>query len=882
MHLVAESFVPSLWRSTASQTCLWRSLLIAVASALLPMSAVADFRLGDDVIPTFQAIELEIDAGQSDYRGSVRIELDVQRATDHFRLHSEGLTLGKLVLRSATGEVAVRHEAESDEVVRVTADEPLVPGAYSLGIDFTNPFDTTAISLYRMEKDGVGYVFSQFQADDAREAFPCWDEPRFKFPYQMTLKVPEAHLAITNTPELEATVADGWRTTVFHKTPPLPSYLLAVAAGPLEAVPMPGLGVPGRLITVQGQSHLTQLAREATPAILKALEEYFGRPYPYAKLDFLALPEFWPGAMENPGAVTYADRILLLDANSASVSQRRRQAGVIAHELAHMWFGDLVTMEWWDDLWLNEAFATWMGDKVVHQVWPQFGLDVSAVERAQGVLRQDARSTTRAIRKPVDSAKNLLDGLGLTYQKGRAVLSMFEQWLGPDVFRRGVVDYINEHAWKNAVAADLWRALDKASGKQTSAAMATFTDQPGFPLIDIEVLEGGRIRLTQQRFRNHGSPSPDKTWKIPVTLKYPTADGIEQTTVLLDSAVQVVDLGDDAPAWLFPNGSADGYYRWRLPAAPLRALAADASSVLTPRERVELIGNVSALLDAGSIHGDQYLGVLGELADDAEPLVISSLVGALQRVKGALVPVDLEDAFAGYVRRTLRPAFDRFGMQKVAGESEAVSLVRPTLYDWLGREGRDPEVLAAASAMADSFMKDPSSIDPALAGVALQLAAIDGDRKRFDTYVRRLEAAESPVGRRLFLSALGSFRTPEIQQMALSYALHGELRPNELIVPSRTIAATAAGRETTYRWLIENLEALSSRMPPMFIGFLPRFAGGCSLERLEHAKKFFADHGPHAMKQVKQVAEQVHDCVSLRDREGAAVARYLTGDAPVQ
>ncbi|MEM7586432.1 MAG: M1 family aminopeptidase [Acidobacteriota bacterium] len=838
--------------------------------------AAADIRLGDDVVPTFQAIELEIDADRPDYRGEVRIELEVRRATRHFLLHSEGLTIERLALRSVQGEVAVKHQPENAEVLRVTAEEPLAEGAYALEIAFTNPFDTTAVSLYRMEADGVGYVFSQFQADDAREAFPCWDEPRFKFPYQMTLKVPEAHLAITNTPALEERVEDGWRTTVFAKTPPMPSYLLAVATGPLEAVEMPGLGVPGRLITVQGQSHLTQLAKEMTPPILKALEDYFGRPYPYAKLDFLALPEFWPGAMENPGAVTYADRILLVDADSASVGQRRRMAGIIGHELAHMWFGDLVTMAWWDDLWLNEAFATWMGDKAAHRVFPQFGIDVTAVERAQGVLRQDARATTRAIRKPVDSVKNLLDGLGLTYQKGRAVLGMFEQWLGPDVFQRGVVSYIEEHAWGNAQAADLWRALDKASGKPVSQAMTTFFEQPGFPLIDLEILEDGRIQLTQERFRNYGSKSPAQAWQIPVTLKVSIEGDVREITVLLEASSQVVDLGGASPAWIYPNANSNGYYRWRLPAAQLEALAKNASSVLTPRERVGLIGNVSALLDAGSIRGDQYLGVLGELAHDPEPLVVTSMLGALQRVKTAFVPAELEDAFAGYVRRTLRPALVRFGMQQVAGEPEAVSLVRPTLYGWLGSEGQDPEVLAAARRMAAAYMKDPSKVDPALAGVALGLAAFEGDRKRFDEYTRRLESAESPVGRRLFLQALGAFRSTELRQAALDYSLTGKLRPNELVVPIQALAGTAAGRELAYRWMTQHFDALVSRLPPLFVGFMPRFAAGCSAERLEHARGFFAERGnPMVMSQLEKVSEEVNDCVSLREREGAAVARYL-------
>ncbi|MEM7350462.1 MAG: M1 family metallopeptidase, partial [Acidobacteriota bacterium] len=835
----------------------WMLLLSFLLIAAPGPSAAegAGERLGDDVVPTSQTIQLEIDARGDDYRGSVRIELDVQRAVDTFRFHAEGLTLERVTLSGASGAVAVRHAAESDEIVRLTAEAPLTPGAYALEIDFSNVFDTQAVSLYRMEQDGVGYVFTQFQADDAREAFPCWDEPIFKIPFQMTLKVPAEHLAVTNTPIEEEAEADGWRTVRFRQTKPLPSYLLAIAAGPLETVAMPGLGVPGRLITVRGQSHLTGLAAQMTPPILKAMEKYFERPYPYAKLDFLALPEFWPGAMENAGAVTYADRILLADAATASVSQRRRMARVIAHELAHMWFGDLVTLAWWDDLWLNESFATWMGDKIVDEVFPQFATSVAAAQDTQGVLGQDARATTKAIRKPVRSARDLAEGIGLAYQKGRAVLGMFEQWLGPETFRRGVIEYINRHAWGNAVAADLWQALDKASGKKAASAMATFIEQPGFPLIDLRMQDDGKLVLHQERFRNHGSESADISWRIPVSLKISNGGAVVEKTVLVDATTYILELGDESPAWIFPNAAANGYYRWRMPPEPLRALAKNASQALTPRERVELIGNVSALLGAGTLAGDQYLGVLADLADDPDPLVIRALVEALESVKMAFVPADLEEAFAAYVRRTLGPAMERFGLQKTDGEAEAVSLVRPTLYTWLGREGRDANVLAASQSLAQTYLEG-GEVDSALAGVALQLAARRGDRKLFDTYTQRLESAESPAERQRFLGAIGHFTGSELQKAALSYSLQGPLRPNELFTPTRGVATTVAGRDLAYLWLTENYGAVIQRVPPMFAAFLPFFADGCSAERIEKAKVFFAqpDHGGEpAAKQLAQV-----------------------------
>ncbi len=858
-------------------------LLLSVTAILLPGAVSADVaRLGNDVVPTFQAIDLVLDADADDYRGAVRVELEVKRATDVVRFHSEGPELTRVALMQDGAEIAASHQAESDEVVRLETETPLAPGAYQLEVEFTNVYDTQAISLYRMEKDGQGYLFTQFQADDAREAFPCWDEPAFKNPFQMTLTVPEAHLAVTNTPIEESKVEDGWRTIRFRKTKPLPSYLLAIATGPLETVAMPGLGVPARVVTVRGQGHLAGLAIEMTAPLLKALEAYFGSPYPYAKLDFLAVPEFWPGGMENAGAITYADRLLLLDPEAASVSPQRSMARVIAHELAHMWFGDMVTMEWWDDLWLNESFATWMGDKVVAEVFPQFGSAVAAVQSTQGILQQDARATTGAIRKPLNSPKDLLSDVGLAYQKGRTVLGMFEQWMGPETFRRGVIDYIEANAWGNAEASDLWRALDAAAGKNVSGAMATFLDQPGFPRIDVELRDDGKVELRQTRFRNHGSESEDLTWQIPVSLKVPKVDGGSTThTVLLDAPTTVVELGGK-PAWIFPNADGDGYYRWRLPSDQLLTLADQAGDVLSARERVELIGNVSALLLAGSLHGDEYLEVLGALADDPDPLVVRSLLGALGAVKTAFVPAELEAPFAAYLRRTLGPAIERFGLERAPGEAEAVSLVRPNLYTWLGREGRDQAVLEAARTLASRYMEDASAVDPSLAGTALRLAAVGGDRELFDDYTRRLEAAATPSDRQRYLNALGAFDRVELRRAALAYALEGPLRPNEIFSPGQTMGSDAAGRDLLYRWMTESYDQIMTRVPPIFAGFMPFVASGCSAERLAHAEDFFAQpehQAPGTARQLAKVAEQVRDCVALREREGEAVARFLKRDA---
>src|SRR5207245_1619649 len=329
-------------------------------------------------------------------------------------------------------------------------------------------------------------------------------------------------------------------------------------------------------------------ALEESTRILDYLNEYYGVPYPLPKLDHISLQDVAAGAMENWGAITYRERILLLDPSTSSTQTRQNITGVMAHELAHMWFGDLVTMRWWDDLWLNESFASWMGDRIADQEFPEYKAQLAQVLSMQAAMTTDAHLSTRAMRQPVETVDNL-DQLAdeLTYDKGQAVLMMFERWLGPQTFRKGVVDYLKAHRWGNATAADLWTSLSKAAGKDVGGPMATFLDQPGVPLVRAEILPGGRVRLSQQRFLNYGAKTPRPvTWQIPVILKYSNGRTTRTKTLLLSSASRTVTLdGSPHVAWLHPNAGESGYYRWQVAPQMLSALADAAPTSLDPRAR---------------------------------------------------------------------------------------------------------------------------------------------------------------------------------------------------------------------------------------------------------------------------------------------------------
>ncbi len=836
-------------------------------------------RLGTDVKPISQSVRLVADARKPDYTGSVRVDLEVRRPAAGFALHAEEMDIRRLALSGPGGAVEVSHRAGDRGRLEIAAAAPLPPGRYVLEIEFANEFDTRATGLYKVTAAGDDYLFTQFEADEARQAFPCWDEPSFKIPYQMTVVVPEAHVAVSNTPVESDTVKDGQRTVVFARTRPLPSYLLALATGPLEFVPIPGLSIPGRVVTVKGATALAGEAVRTTPPLLAALERYFGRPYPYEKLDLIAVPEFWPGAMENPGAITFRDSILLLDARGASAAQRRNLVEINAHELAHMWFGDLVTMAWWDDLWLNESFASWMGDKVTAEAFPEFRTELEAVQGAQQAMNTDARLTTRAIRQPVTALDNLLQAADvLAYQKGQAVLGMVETWVGGAAFRKGVLAYLAAHEWGNATAADLWGALSRPADKDVGGMLATFLDQPGVPLVTVEAIDGSRVRLSQKRFANHGVAVPATTWRIPVGLKYEAGGQVKTRNVLLTRASQDVVLDGTAVRWVHPNADEGGYYRWTVPTPVLHAIAEGGDRTMSVRERVGFIGNAAALLDAGALRGDEYLRLMAPFARDPEPEVVDAVIKSLGKVKTAFVTADLEAPFAAYVRQVLGPALERFGKARRDGEPEAVSLLRPQLLLWLGRDGNDPAVIEHASAVARAYMADPASADPSVVGVALQLHALRGDRALFDEYRRRAEAATIPADRQRFLAALGYFRAPELVDEALRFAIEGKLRPQEIFTVPFGVGSSVANEARPYRFFTENFEAVQKKLPPMFLAFMPGIASGCSEDRVAAARTFFADPkrtAPGMEKEMAKVSEAVKDCAALRSREGTAVATYL-------
>jgi alanyl aminopeptidase len=856
----------------------------AVSVPATPVRAEDEVRLSTDVRPTFEAIHLNLDPDKPDYTGSVQIRLTVPRETSELSFHAQEMDLVRLELRGPGKPISLSAGPDVRGIVTVRSHDPIPPGDYELSIDFKNDFDRRASSLHRLQTGGLWYAFTQFEAIDARRAFPCWDEPAFKIPWQVTLAIPQRLEGLTNTPVERETTSNGIRTMVFRETKPLPSYLLAFAVGPLEFVPIPGLRVPGRVVVPRGSKELTKPAVAMAPALFAALERWFGIPYPYEKLDLIAVPEFSAGAMENPGAITYADRYLLFDEKTMSTEERRTLAVFTAHEMAHMWFGDYVTMKWWDDLWLNESFAEWMGNKIADEVYPEYMIRLRAVAEVDQALEIDSRLSTRAIRRPVTNMENLYEAADiLAYKKGQSVLGMTERWIGPDAFRKGVIAYLQAHAYGTAEGSDLWNALGKASGKDVAGVLGSFLDQPGVPVVHAELRSDGQVELSQSRFLNYGVKAPATIWKIPVTLTWESKGKPQSLTLVLDKERLTAKLpGHGKPSWIHPNADEAGYYRWTVDPAMLDRLTAVSATALTARERIGFIQNASALLEAGSIHGDQYLRILAGFSAETNPIVVRSVASGLLDAKEAFLTEENQEAFAGYVRRLLGPALRRYGIDRTPKESEAISLVRPTLYAWLGDEGRDAQVQAHADSLARSFLRDRGSIDPSLISISLQLAAIRGDASLYEQYRQRFESTTVPTDREPYLKAMGSFRSSELRARALAYNLTGPLRPQEYFWIPQSIAAVPWYRDEVWAWWRDHFEEVTKKMPPEYGMYVTTMAGGCSESRLKSAEDFFespAHQPPGTQGMFAKVAEATRDCLGLRAREQQAAARVL--DEPV-
>lgn len=856
--------------------------------------AAPKLRLPTIVKPISNAVTLHLSPNEEKARGQVAIEVEISRKTDVVWLHAgDNLDVTTAALTGG-GKTRVMKVTRAGDFLGLELEEEVAPGPYKLGVGF----DATLPSregrgAYRQEEKGTQYIYTQFESTDARRAFPCFDEPSFKAPWTITLEVPKDDVAVSNAPMTsEKPSADGWKTVSFAQTKPLPSYLVAFAVGPFEIVDA-GTGgqkkVPIRILTPKGRAAEAKYAAETTGQVVDRLEKYFGMPYPYEKLDHIAVPQKG-GAMENPGLITYGTTTILGKPEDKSIRLQRGYLSIAAHELGHIWFGDLVTTAWWDDIWLNEAFATWISDKIVAQWHPEWDEQVGLARSKHGVMVGDAYASARRIRQPIESKHDIANAFdGITYQKGGAVIGMFESFVGEEPFRKGVHDYLTKHAHGNATSAQFLADVGESLGAQNAPsatefapAFASFLDQSGVPLVTAELsCAAGKtpeLVLDQQRYVPLGVTNvPAQTWQIPVCASFP---GGRACTVLRDAHGTLPLQGaKTCPAWVNANANAAGYYRVAYKGDLLAKLMKQTGKApLAVHERYALLADASALVSSGKMQPSELLGYVPPIVAEGEKNLLAmaiSLVGGLQT---PFVTDDLRANYVRYVDRQLGAKARALGWTPKDKEDDQTRLLRPSL---LSIAARDPQSALAKDArkLTEAWLKDRKAIDHDLVGATLVAGARGGDRALWDALHAEAKKTQDRWERGQILGAMAAFADPAIIQENFKVAMSDELDPRETYGLIAGAAGNPQNRQVAYDYVKQNYDTILGRMPREFGASVPHVAGGfCDEAHRADVAAFFQEKAPKYQggpRTLAQVVEGIGICAAQRDALGTNVSAFL-------
>jgi puromycin-sensitive aminopeptidase len=782
-------------------------------------------RLPRDVVPEHYTLVFEPDLDQASFTGEATLELRARKVTTEVVLNAAELDITEARFEwDGTDSVIAKVSYIPDEEQAVlTLPAPVGPGHLRAHLRFSGKLNQLLRGFYRSswrlpDRTDGWIATTHFESTDARRAFPCWDEPDLKATFGITIVADDGLAVLSNSRELSSELlGNGKRRTTFADTIKMSTYLVAMVVGPFElTAPKLVDNVPVRVGSVPGRGGLRSLAEDAAAHALSFLRNYFAMPYPADKLDHVAVPDFAAGAMENLGLVIYRESALLVDPEQSSQAERQRVVSVIAHETAHMWFGDLVTMRWWDGIWLNEAFATFMellatdAFKPDWQVWTSFGTD-----RARA-LATDSLQSGRAIEHPVgrpEEADDMFDEI--TYDKGASVLRMIERYLGEDSFRRGVNLYLDRHRHSNTETTDLWDTLEIASGEPVRATMGTWVSQAGHPLVTAELAaDRTSLYLSQRHFLLHGEPD-DRQWVVPVTFRYATADGeVHRGQVLLDSTSTLVNLVSD-PAWLVLNEGAWGVYRAHY-SEELRRRLLGALEQLDARERLGLVVDTWAETIAGLVSLSDSLRLWSLLEDERDPDVWSGLAGSL-----ALLELVVTDGELPLLRRLVRQlagkVFADIGWGDgavVPDEGPRLARLRARLVTLLGTAGADPEVRAQARQRLQDADAGRSPLPPDLATAVAQVVAAAGSDDEWDLLYSHYKGANNPQDEMRYLHALAGFTQPHLVDRTLALALSDEVRTQDAPFLVAGVLARREGSALAWRAIESNWETMLSRWPP--------------------------------------------------------------------
>jgi alanyl aminopeptidase len=854
--------------------------------------AAPTLRLPRNFVPASYAARLAIDPAKSGFDGAIAITGSVSQRSSTIWLHGRKLKIKHAAATGgAGGPIELTATPSGEDLLAFHAATPLAAGTWTLAIDYTGEFDeTNTTGAFKQTVANEPYIFTQFEATYAHWAFPCFDEPDNKVPWKLTLDVPAKLTAVSNTPvEHEQPLGPETKRVEFAATKPLPSYLVAFGVGPFDIVDAGRTksGIPVRVIALKDRAPDAAWAAKTSAPLIDLLEEFFGSPYPYPKMDMLAIPvTVGFGAMENAGLITFTETLILTDPKKSS---RRSQYGwisVAAHELAHQWFGDLVTTAWWDDIWLNEGFANWVERKITVRFDPTWRDEQAEVSQRNSALGSDSLVSARQIRQPISSVGDIANAFdGITYNKGASVLNMFEGYLGHDAFITGVRAYIKQHAFGNATSTEFAQAISKAAGKDVGPAFATFLEQPGAPEITATLAcdagQPPRVTVSQQRYVPPGAEAPTagKPWIVPVCVAYDRGGKRAEACGLIDGPTGSIALeAQSCPRWMMPNVDGRGYYRNLYTAAQVASLRDDAWPQLKPTERRVVVFDATEAATLRKLPLAVALSFVPKLVAASDRFSVGdalSLPGEMRQV----MPEDLLPAYEAWLRRTFGAPARKAGLVPRDGDSLDVESVRGNLVQVVAFAGKDPVLTAEAVKLSDKWRDLPQSVRATVVALAVR-----SNPAVFDRLLKEAHTEPDRARRDELLNGLAGTPDPKRQVQALSLILDPtmDIRDTQFMLFGRSNEANAL---TARKFFMEHQDEILKRIPTdgatggnTWLTFV--FTSNCSPEhRDEYADYVTKTFGtlPGGDRPVRQGIENMDQCIARKKLIEPELRSWLRG-----
>jgi aminopeptidase N len=859
-----------------------------VCACLLTLICLANAqRLPETARPESYKLSFTPDLEKSTFTGEETINVSVLKQTSDIVLNAVDIEFQEVSITSGGKAQKAQVALEKDkEQATFTVSTPLAPGSAAIRIKYSGILNNELRGFYAgKQDDGHRYAATQLEATDARRAFPSFDEPAYKATFEVTVVADKGLTVISNTKAVsDVDGPTGKHTVRFAQTPKMSSYLVAMVVGNFEYVEGSADGIPIRVYTNPGKKDLATFGLEAAETSLRYFDKYFGVKYPYGKLDMIALSDFGPGAMENTGCITYRESFLLLDDKHAGMETKRFIANVIAHEIAHQWLGDLVTMQWWDDIWLNEGFASWMASKPVAAWKPEWRMQLSDTRDDTGALNIDSLEHTHPIHQDANTVAEILELADeITYDKTAAVLRMLEAYLGEDTFRAGVNNYIKQHANGNATAADFWTALAKVSNKPVDKVMATFVEQPGPPMVSVKTqCEGSslKVSLQQQRYfydrARFQAGNSSELWQVPVCVKAGASSAAK--CELLTQRTQDLTLAGCSP-WINVNAGAHGFYRSGYDSETVRALAKAAETRLSPEERIMLTSDVWASVRVDREKIGDYLTFAQGLQSDRTPEVIQTLVAQLDYIANYVVSDADARSYRDWVRDLFAPIAADIGWETKPGESPETKDLRSDVLRAMGGIGHDPAAIDFARKTAERALQDPTSVDAGLAAICLRIAAENGDETFYENVLAHVNTAKTPEQKSMYRDALVSFSDPKLLEKTLQYAVRDARSQDSGLIVGRVMRNPHAGKLAwnfvRSRW--NNDEKTNGAFGGSSSAGLVASTGAfCDSGLRDEVKDFFASHPvASAERTLKQSLERINYCIDMKARQGPELSSWL-------